>query len=539
MINYLIELTVVHVALFFGYWLFLRKEQQYARMRSYLVAATLLALAIPLLKLPKLFSFSHEPLVIMSIDAMPMEAIPTDTVPIAPAAAASAWGYELMIWTHITVSSFFLLKFLIGIVYLVCLEGKSRREKVNGLTIRRAWNIKGSFTFFNWIFLSDEIDPRQPDYEVILKHEKAHGSLGHTYDLIFFELFKACFWWLPTAWIVVNETKKIHEYQADAVAIKTCDVDRYSSILISSTLKTNGLNLPAEQRQARWQAGLASSFHDGLILKRLEAMKQQTKNVSPWKLAALTVLCASLVIALACSEEKSIDKEKEEIFTVVEAYPEFEGGVEAFYNYIQQEMTYPLQARQAGVEGRVDVEFVVDKDGSISDVEAIKGIGAGCDKEAVRVVKSLPPFKPATQNGKPARARMVVPVVFDLKPGQTNPDKSAQGIVTIEKIQSRNYKLTVEARYENREWIGTVYDKWSDEMPGANIVVPGTTTGTTSAQDGTFKLKADEGHGIVVSFVGYETVAVLTSWFDQPKNWPDVYDQVSKDNRPRYREHQH
>jgi TonB family protein len=509
MINYLIELAVVHVALFFGYWLFLRKEQQYARMRSYLIASTILALAIPLLKLPKLFSFSQDPLVTVAMEPMSMYA-----VSIAPTAAESARGHELVVWTYITVSSFFLLKFFSDIVYLVWLERKSRREKVNGMAIRRIGNITGSFTFFSWIFVSDKIDPQQHNYEVILKHEQAHASLGHTYDLIFFELFKACFWLLPTAWIVLKETKKLHEYQADAVAIKTCDVDTYSSILIGSTLKTNGLNL-------------ASSFNDGLILKRLKAMKQQAKNVSPWKLAALSVLCAALFIVLACSEEKSVDAD------IIEADPEFEGGLEAVYNYIRQDITYPLEARQAGVEGRVDVEFVVDKDGSISDVEAIKGIGAGCDEEAVRVVKSLPLFKPAMQNGKPVRVRMVVPIIFELTPGETNPDKIAQGMVIIEKIHSRNYKLTVEARYENGEWIGTVYDKWSDELPAANIVVPGTTTGTTSAQDGTFKLKADNGHGIVVTFVGYETVAVLPSWFDQPKNWPEIWKLVNIPGRNR------
>lgn len=163
----------------------------------------------------------------------------------------------------------------------------------------------------------------------------------------------------------------------------------------------------------------------------------------------------------------------------------------------------------------------------------MKGIGAGCDEEAVRVVKSLPLFKPAMQNGKPVRVRMVVPVVFELQPGETNSDNIAQGMVIIEKIHSRNYKLTVEARYEKGEWIGTVYDKWRDELPGANIVVPGATTGTTSAQDGTFKLKADEGHGIVVTFVGYETVAVLPSWFDHPKNWPEIWKLVNIRGRNR------
>ena len=267
-------------------------------------------------------------------------------------------------------------------------------------------------------------------------------------------------------------------------------------------------------------------------------MKQQAKNVSPWKLAALTLLCASLVIALACSEEKSVDK-ADEIFTVVEAYPEFEGGVAAFNAHIMKEIRYPLEARQARVEGRVDVQFVVDKDGSISHVEAMRGIGAGCDEEAVRVVKSLPRFKPAAQNGKPVRMRMVVPIIFQLKAGETNSDNSAQGVVIIEELQSRNYKLTVEAGYENGEWTGTVYDQWWEALPGANIVVPGTTAGTTSAEDGTFKLEAEEGHSIVVSFVGYGTVEITTTVFDQPKNWSEVRDQLSKDNRPRYTEHDH
>lgn len=271
-------------------------------------------------------------------------------------------------------------------------------------------------------------------------------------------------------------------------------------------------------------------------------MKQQTKRVSPWKLAALTVLCASLVIALACSEEKSVDKAQEEIFTVVEAYPEFEGGVAAFNAHMMKEIRYPLQARQAGVKGRVDVQFVVDKDGSISDVEAMRGIGAGCDEEAVRVVKSLPPFKPATQNGKPVRVRMVVPIVFQLKAGETNADNSTQDMVIIREIQSRSYKLTVESSYENGEWTGTVYDQWWEELPGANIVVPGTTARTTSAEDGTFKLKAEEGHSIVVSFVGYGTVAVITNFFGPPpKNWEKVEKvmEASRDDRPWYREHQH
>jgi TonB family protein len=507
MSNYLIELSLIHIALIAGYWFLLRKERQYTRMRFYLMASTLIALAVPLLKLPKLLFGSNE-----SIDVVPMEAISLDAITISPATDMSIWSYDLLIGIYIATTLFFLFKFLSGVFYLIHLERKSRHEKFNDLHIRRVGNIKGSFTFFNWIFLSDEIDANQKDYEVILKHEKAHVSLGHTYDLLFFGLFKVCFWWLPTAWILIKEIKKIHEYQADAAALKSCDVDQYSSILISSTLKTNGLSLPAAKKRSLRQAGLASSFHDGLILKRLIAMKQQAKKISLWKLGALSALCASLIIVFACSEDKNNDSLSEnsqkqgDIFFIVEMQPEYKGGVAAFQKYIMNEIKYPLQARQAGLEGRVDVQFVVEKDGSLSEVQAIKGIGVDCDKEAVRVLQNAPAFKPGTQNGKPVRVRMVVPIVFKLNEGKINPDKSKQGMVIIEDVQSRNEKFKVDANYGNGEWSGTVYDEEGNALPGVNILVTGTATGTTSGSDGTFKLKADRSQELYFSFVGYDGV---------------------------------
>ena len=496
MSNYLIELAIVHVTLIVGYWLFLRKEHQYAKMRFYLIASTLLALVIPLLKLPKLFFDSGEP-----TGTIPAAAVYFDDMIITPAAGTTSWHDGLLIWVYAAISALFLLKFLSGIVYLIYVRLKSRREKLHGMDIRRVSDIKGTFTFFHWIFVSAE-NPGGQEYSVILKHEKAHVSLGHTYDILFFELFKVFFWWLPTAWFIIKEIKIIHEYQADACALKSCDVNQYSSILISSSLKTNGLTL-------------ASSFHEGLIFKRLIAMKQQAKNVSPWKLGVLSVLCAILFIAFACSEEPNKDVSAEEglgkemqgeIFTVVEAQPEFQGGAEGFFKYLMNEMKYPKEAREKGIEGRVEVEFVVGKDGSLSDVKAIKGIGAGCDEEAVRVVKNAPAFKPGTQNGKPVRVRMMVPIVFKLNEGKTNPDNTTQGIIIFDEIQPRHEKFKVDADYANGEWSGTVYDEQGEPLPGVNIVVIGTTNGTSSGLDGTFKLKADRSNDVSLSFIGYETV---------------------------------
>ncbi len=102
------------------------------------------------------------------------------------------------------------------------------------------------------------------------------------------------------------------------------------------------------------------------------------------------------------------------IYTVVEQPAEFPGGMAAMMKFVSQNMRYPSQARRMGTEGSVFVQFVVDQQGNISDAKVIKGIGAGCDEEAVRVVNKMPPWKPGKQNGKPVRVRFVLPLKFIL-----------------------------------------------------------------------------------------------------------------------------
>ncbi|HBK89552.1 MAG: energy transducer TonB [Cyclobacteriaceae bacterium] len=107
-------------------------------------------------------------------------------------------------------------------------------------------------------------------------------------------------------------------------------------------------------------------------------------------------------------------EETDEIFTVVEESAAPKGGMQAFYKFVSDKIKYPAQARRMGIEGRVFVEFVINKDGSLSDVRAIKGIGAGCDEEAVRIVQSSPAWSPGKQRGKPVKQRYTLPIIFKL-----------------------------------------------------------------------------------------------------------------------------
>lgn len=104
----------------------------------------------------------------------------------------------------------------------------------------------------------------------------------------------------------------------------------------------------------------------------------------------------------------------DEIFTIVEDQPQPKGGMAAFYEFIGKKLKYPAQARRMGIEGKVFVEFVVDKDGTITDVKAIKGIGAGCDEEAIRVIQSSPKWNAGKQRGRAVRVRMILPITFKL-----------------------------------------------------------------------------------------------------------------------------
>lgn len=106
---------------------------------------------------------------------------------------------------------------------------------------------------------------------------------------------------------------------------------------------------------------------------------------------------------------------EEEIFQVVEEQPEFPGGAAAMYKYLQENIQYPDAARNANLTGKVYVSFVVEKDGSISNAVVKRDIGGGCGAEAVRVVKSMPKWKPGKQRGKAVRSAFTLPVNFNLR----------------------------------------------------------------------------------------------------------------------------
>ena len=113
---------------------------------------------------------------------------------------------------------------------------------------------------------------------------------------------------------------------------------------------------------------------------------------------------------------KPVEEEAtEEIFVVVEQQPEFPGGMTALMKFLGDNIKYPVIAQENGIQGRVITNFVVERDGSISDVQVVRGQDPSLDKEAVRVIKTMPKWKAGQQRGKPVRVRFTLPVVFRLQ----------------------------------------------------------------------------------------------------------------------------
>lgn len=107
--------------------------------------------------------------------------------------------------------------------------------------------------------------------------------------------------------------------------------------------------------------------------------------------------------------------EEQHIFLVVENMPEFPGGEAAMYKFIGKNIEYPRMAKESGISGRVFITFVVERDGSVSDVQILRGIGGGCDEEAVRVIRKMPRWSPGKQRGKPVRVQYRMPIKFTLQ----------------------------------------------------------------------------------------------------------------------------
>jgi TonB family protein len=197
--------------------------------------------------------------------------------------------------------------------------------------------------------------------------------------------------------------------------------------------------------------------------------------------------------------------EEEDYFVVVEEMPELIGGLES----IMKEVRYPATARNAGIEGRVFVQFVVNEQGGVEDARVVRGVGGGLDEEALRVVRQAK-FKPGIQRGKPVRVKYSLPIFFRLAKDEAA-EQGQTGTAQVEQPATIEKKLAVEVQNDNGILRGRVLDGETQRpLAGANVILAGTNTGSTTDLDGTFSIKTDGSDEVelIFSYIGYERASM-------------------------------
>ncbi len=417
---------------YFTWFFFFRKQTDFRFNRYYLIITTLLAVFVPLVHLPELFPVGFQnPMGHLS-------AIQISEILIENTGNHASAGIGLSLATVLWEIYLFgiivmAVRFLVSLFQLFRLIGKSETKTEAGIKYVFTSGNLPVFSFFHLIFIRKEMFEK-PHAAAIVIHEKIHVSQKHSLDLLTIEILCIFQWFNPFIYLVKKAVKENHEFIAD------------SDITVSESSKTGYLNLLFREASGVEFSKITHNFSYSLLKKRMIMMKNQ-KSQKRMSVKLLLSVLALILTLFACDNTKQpnpknpkkvfeVTKDKKiiirgqtpaeqkaiatqvdtgQIFNMAEKMPEFPGGITKLMNYIATTIKYPTEARKAKIQGKVFVNFIIEKDGSVSHVKVLRGIGHGCDEESMRVVENMPRWIPGEQKGKPVRVSFNIPIKFSLE----------------------------------------------------------------------------------------------------------------------------
>ena len=283
-----------------------------------------------------------------------------------------------------------------------------------------------SFSWGRTIVMSRKDAETNP---VIRLHEEAHIRQAHTLDILLFTAVTLVHWFNPLVWITLSELKLLHEYEADdAVLNHGIDATQYQLLLVRKAVGDKRFTL-------------ANGFQHAKLKNRIDMMLQSPS--SGWKrlswlailpfLAGTMFLCNPVRAKVVSSDLPETvlsetapaalpDTTKVIPFATVEVKPMFNGGdAIEFSKWVNENLKYPQAAKDAGVQGRVTLQFTVYPDGSVRDTKVLRGVNPDLDAEALRVVSASPNWTPGYVKGEPVKVTYTFPVIFKLSGEKTEP----------------------------------------------------------------------------------------------------------------------
>lgn len=469
-LHYLIQVNL-YLVLFYGFYrLLLSNETFYNLNRTYLVGSAVLSFGIPFWYSDYIQSFF--------ITQQVNEVFYTVLSPAVFGAKASAenpftW-FDLLKAFYGFCTAFLTIKLIFNFLQLKrILENSESYSKFGA-----------GFSFFNFVFVDKDLQK----HEVVMEHEYVHIKQLHSADVILFEVIAVLCWFNPVVYFYKKSVKNIHEFIADDIAsrLEASKAD-YAMLLFSqqfglnphqltnqfidkSTLKRRieMLHKPRSRKIALLKYGFtaplfalmlviaSASIAKNNAIKKVEKIVEKTAEIPITELSILplkeNILKDTSIVEpnkptelseIVVAGYKPTDTfESEEIFTTVEENPTFPDGIKNMYQYIGRNLRYPEAARRANVQGKVFVKFIVRKDGSVSDLQILKGIGFGCDEETVRVLGSMPKWNAGKQNGKPVSVYFTMPVNFVLegeKPNIAKADFPWEKLIVVENGEIKTF----------------------------------------------------------------------------------------------------
>ncbi len=369
--------------------------------------------------------------------------------------------WPVLLWIYTIGVAVVLIQTFGTLVRLTGIIRRGRKERYGDyiLVYSDEKNI-APFSWMKYIVITGEGDGSAD--RMILLHETGHLMRHHWVDMLVAQFVAALLWYNPAAWLMREEFKAVHEYQADREVLRSgADRKEYQMLLIK---KAVGARFPS----------LANSLNHSKLKKRITMMYKSNPTKAsrrviralalvPALAAALSVTGLPAVAGMLSSVEKSsmaltgTDKVSEKITTVQAedaslsqgqpalAKPEgdapdkiasFPGGESAMFRFLMDNLKYPKAAENENQEGKAVVTFAVNTDGSLSDFEISKSTGSTyLDEEALRVARSMPNWEPAVQDGKKVKMVLSLPVMFKLPPmKKKDVSQTVQTTGTLKKI---------------------------------------------------------------------------------------------------------
>lgn len=428
---YLLQVNVTLAALYIVYKLLLAKDTFFYLRRFTLLFIITIAFALPFL--PSVLSMFAT-----SSETSNTDLIYTIMLPAIEVVSNAKGTFDVL-------STIFIL-YIIGVLILLYrtvtslyslknILRKTPKKEINEVEIHLLPKGMHAFSFLNWICLPEN-DFSSTHIKEILTHEQTHVRQYHTIDVLLVQFIVILCWFNPFIWLLRREIRLNHEFLADETVINAgSDKKSYQYLMLHTVYPTmaaanlyNNFNvLPLKRRIMMLNKPRTHLVAIGkylLLLPAFALLSTLVNCTSTNNDEAVTTNGSYLeeIVAVGYNlegvtpqEDKGPEYKSDEVYNSVETMPEFPGGTQEMMKYIAQNLKYPVIAQEGGKQGRVIIQFVVTRTGQVSDVKIGRSVDPSLDAEAIRIVESMPKWKPGEIKGQPVNVKYTLPISFRLQ----------------------------------------------------------------------------------------------------------------------------